>query len=89
MTANNSAALTDAQVLASLVQRYADGLSLPSHVIGRDGSETPLLDWLHALRYDRADFSTYVASRLDHPAERPTVSEIALTLRARLAEPQS
>ena len=77
--------LTEAQVLATLVHRHADGLPLPSHVIDRAGRETPLLVWLHGLRFDRSEFSGHAASRLDLQAERPMVSEAAITLRARLA----
>jgi len=92
MTTHGSAvqahSLTDAQILAQLVRRYADALPLPSFLIA-DGKEVRLHAWLEALRHDQAPVSTDVASRLDYPAARASIGEIALTLRARLAERNS
>jgi hypothetical protein len=93
MTTNHNAvqahSLTDAQVLASLVQRYTAGLQLPSYVIERDGTETPLLAWLDGLRYDRTPFNTHLASQLGLQSDPPWTCEAALTLRGRIGERHS
>lgn len=77
--------LTDAQILSELVRRYADALPLPPFLID-DGKEVRLYAWLEALRHNQTPVSTEVMSRLDFPAERATIGEIALSLRARLSE---
>ncbi len=89
MTVNPNAArahsLTAVQILSELVRRYVDALPLPPFLIDSDGKEVRLHAWLEALRHDQTPVSTDVASRLDYPAERATIGEIALTLRARIA----
>lgn len=75
---------TDAQILATLVERYVAGLQLPAYV-ERNGTETPLLAWLEGLRYDRSPFNGHAASGLGLQAEGPLTCEAAITLRARLA----
>ncbi|MGY3618425.1 hypothetical protein [Bradyrhizobium sp. USDA 10063] len=79
---------TDLEVLAHLVRRYADGLPLPP-VISRGDVSIRLTAWLGSLSSDQRACPMVTAMLLDHPAERPTVGEIASTLAARLAERQS
>lgn len=75
----------DLDTLARLVRRHTDGLPLPSHIV-RGSSAIPLASWLSGLSTDRRPAPTHVAALIGHPAEQPTVGEIAMTLSARLAE---
>ncbi|WP_439925089.1 hypothetical protein [Nitrobacter sp. JJSN] len=70
---------TDTDRLAALVRRYAAGQPLPDMVDG-----IPLTQWLAGLAHDRMEAPMQLGALLDHPAERPTVAEIAMTFRARL-----
>ncbi|WP_407194283.1 hypothetical protein [Bradyrhizobium sp. STM 3566] len=75
----------DLDTLARLVRRHADRLPLPSHIV-RGELAIPLASWLGGLSTDRQPAPTHVAALIGHPAERPTVGEIAATLAARIAE---
>lgn len=78
----------DIDTLERLVRRHADGLPLPSHIV-RGNFAIPLDSWLASLSTDRRPAPTFVAALIGHPAEQPLVSEIAMTLAARIAAGQS
>ncbi|MDI4236810.1 hypothetical protein OZ411_28765 [Bradyrhizobium sp. Arg237L] len=76
---------SDLEKLSRLVRRHADGLPLPTH-IWSNGATVRLTTWLQGLGTDRRDCPMPLALLMDYSAERPTVSEIALTLAARITE---
>ncbi|MEK9282808.1 hypothetical protein MTR72_24790 [Bradyrhizobium sp. ISRA442] len=73
----------DIDTLTRLVRRHANRQPLPTHIV-RDGHAVPLITWLEGRRTDQRPCPMATAMLLDHPAERPTVSEIAQTLAARI-----
>ncbi|MEX5286386.1 hypothetical protein QCO44_12315 [Selenomonas sputigena] len=77
--------ISDLDTLTRLVRRHVDGLPLPSHIV-RGNIAIPLASWLASLSTDRRPAPTLVSALIGHSAERPYVSEIAMTLAARIAE---
>lgn len=72
--------------LGRIVERYLENRVLPETVVSEDGKSMALLDWLESLRFDRSEFSSHLASRMGMLTNDSWISEVAVSLRDRIAE---